>query len=92
MSFRALRSCSKLNDSLGLFDIYFVILDILRWLCCYLFWFVVHLTPKSWEQEFVAHRFQIMWPTTQAVVAAMIAAFCWKMGAGETLSFVYYKF
>ena len=54
--------------------------------------YAIHFTPKSWEQDLFSDRFQFMWPVTQAVFAAIVAAICWKMGAGETLSFVYYKF
>ena len=76
----------------GLFDIYWVLpryspVAILLMLVGY----GIHFTPESWEKR-LSEQFRFLVPTGQAAVAAVAAAICWQLGAGETLSFVYYKF
>ena len=53
--------------------------------------YAIHFTPRSWEQN-LKENFEILWPAGKAAVAIAAAALCWRLGAGETLSFVYYKF
>ena len=90
--FRAPDLSSSWEIFLGLFDIYWVLpryspIAMLILILGY----AIHFTPRSWELE-LKDRFELMLPVAKAAVAIAAAALCWRLGAGETLSFVYYKF